>query len=77
MFIERAYVICCYPFRDMYPFEVYHSSLKIAEEYSFCGKSDKEVRRMVAGPNGVIICNECVDLCTEVIVQEEAKGKEA
>jgi ATP-dependent Clp protease ATP-binding subunit ClpX len=34
---------------------------------SFCGKSSAEVRKMVAGPNGVFICNECVDLCALII----------
>ena len=36
---------------------------------SFCGKSRHEVARLVAGP-GVYICNECVDLCRQVIDQE-------
>lgn len=38
---------------------------------SFCGKSQEEVRRLIAGPNGVYICDECVQLCQEII-QEEA-----
>lgn len=33
---------------------------------SFCGKSQSQVKRMVAGP-GVYICNECIDLCEEII----------
>ena len=33
---------------------------------SFCGKSQQEVRGMVAGPMNVFICNECNDLCTEI-----------
>ena len=36
---------------------------------SFCGKSQDEVKKIVAGP-GVYICNECVDLCQEIIDQE-------
>ncbi len=36
---------------------------------SFCGKTQDEVRRVVAGP-GVFICNECVDLCTEIIEED-------
>lgn len=36
---------------------------------SFCGKSQDEVRKLVAGP-GVYICNECVDLCKEIIDEE-------
>lgn len=34
---------------------------------SFCGKSERAVRRLVAGPNGVYICNECVELCVDLI----------
>lgn len=33
---------------------------------SFCGKSQSEVQRLVAGP-GVYICNECIELCQEII----------
>lgn len=33
---------------------------------SFCGKSHREVRKLVAGP-GVYICDECVDLCVQII----------
>ena len=39
---------------------------------SFCGKSQDEVKKIVAGP-GVYICNECVDLCQEIIKQELAE----
>ena len=41
---------------------------------SFCGKSQDEVKKIVAGP-GVYICNECVDLCQEIIKQELAEDK--
>jgi ATP-dependent Clp protease ATP-binding subunit ClpX len=37
---------------------------------SFCGKSQSQVKRMVAGP-GVYICNECIELCEEIIDVEE------
>lgn len=50
---------------------------KTAYPCSFCGKGSAEVRRMVAGPGGAFICNECVTLCNEVIAQEEARAKEA
>lgn len=40
---------------------------------SFCGKPNGEVERMIAGPNGVFICNECVALCNEIIAEERAK----
>ena len=39
---------------------------------SFCGKSQKEVRKLIAGPT-VYICNECIELCNEIIAEEEAK----
>ena len=34
---------------------------------SFCGKSQKEVGKLIAGPGGVYICNECVKLCDDII----------
>jgi len=40
---------------------------------SFCGKSQSAVKKIVVGP-GVFICNECVELCVE-IVNEEVEGK--
>ena len=45
---------------------------------SFCGKSQQEVRKLIAGPS-VFICDECVELCTDIIreeVQESAEGPE-
>ncbi|MDR1213614.1 MAG: ATP-dependent Clp protease ATP-binding subunit ClpX [Propionibacteriaceae bacterium] len=36
---------------------------------SFCGKSQKQVRKLIAGP-GVYICDECIDLCNEIIDEE-------
>lgn len=39
---------------------------------SFCGKSQRDVRKLIAGPN-VYICNECVKLCNEIIADEFAK----
>ena len=35
---------------------------------SFCGKSQKQVKKLIAGP-GVCICNECIDLCNEVLAE--------
>jgi ATP-dependent Clp protease ATP-binding subunit ClpX len=43
----------------------YSSSLKC----SFCGKSQKEVRKLIAGPT-VYICDECVSLCNEIMAEE-------
>jgi len=37
---------------------------------SFCGKSQHEVRKLIAGPS-VYICDECVDLCNDIIREEE------
>ena len=39
---------------------------------SFCGKGQREVRKLIAGPT-VYICNECIELCNEIIADEEAK----
>ena len=36
---------------------------------SFCGKSQEQVKRLVAGP-GVYICDECIGLCSEIIDEE-------
>jgi ATP-dependent Clp protease ATP-binding subunit ClpX len=38
---------------------------------SFCGKSQEDVRRLIAGPGAVYICDECVELCREIIDEEE------
>ena len=38
---------------------------------SFCGKSQKQVKKLIAGP-GVYICDECIDLCNEIIEEELA-----
>lgn len=39
---------------------------------SFCGKSQKEVKKLIAGP-GVYICDECIDLCNDIIVEEKER----
>ena len=36
---------------------------------SFCGKSQEQVRKLIAGP-GVYICDECIDLCNEILDEE-------
>jgi ATP-dependent Clp protease ATP-binding subunit ClpX len=41
---------------------------------SFCGKSQRQVKKLIAGP-GVYICDECIDLCNEII-EEELSGSE-
>ena len=45
----------------------YDSHLKC----SFCGKSQENLRKLIAGP-GVYICNECVDLCNEILLDEDS-----
>ncbi len=45
-------------------------SPRVQYHCSFCGKSQDEVRRLVAGPGGVYICDECVELCREIIDEE-------
>ncbi|WP_344093453.1 ClpX C4-type zinc finger protein, partial [Nocardiopsis composta] len=37
---------------------------------SFCGKGRRLVQRLIAGPVGVCICDECIDLCNELIDEE-------
>src|SRR5260370_29174191 len=39
---------------------------------SFCSKSQDQVQRLIAGPGGVYICDECIDLCREIIEEEQA-----
>jgi ATP-dependent Clp protease ATP-binding subunit ClpX len=42
---------------------------------SFCGKSQKQVKKLIAGP-GVYICDECIDLCNEIIEEELSQTSE-
>ena len=37
---------------------------------SFCGKNQDQVRKMIAGSNGVYICDECIEVCSEIIEEE-------
>jgi hypothetical protein len=43
---------------------------------SFCGKSQAQVQRLIAGPNGVYICDGCVDLCRGIIEDEKTNQLE-
>ena len=43
---------------------------------SFCGKSQHEVKKLIAGPS-VFICDECIDLCNEIIRDEQPAGEAA
>jgi len=42
---------------------------------SFCGKSQKQVIKLIAGP-GVYICDECIELCIEIIDEEKVEKLE-
>ena len=37
---------------------------------SFCGKAQEQVRKLIAGPKGVYICDECVEICSDIIEEE-------
>lgn len=41
---------------------------------SFCGKPQDAVHRLISGPNGAFICDECVDICAEIIEEELGAG---
>src|SRR6202521_6475151 len=42
---------------------------------SFCGKSQKQVKKLIAGP-GVYICDECIELCNDIIAEELSETAE-
>jgi ATP-dependent Clp protease ATP-binding subunit ClpX len=52
-------------------------STRIPYRCSFCGKSQDQVRRLIAGPGGVYICDECIELCREIIEEEQAPQHKA
>src|SRR5690554_1014603 len=41
---------------------------------SFCNKSQHEVRKLIAGPSSVFICDECIDLCNDIILEESQEA---
>ena len=43
---------------------------------SFCGKSEDEVKKLITASSSVYICDECVQLCTEIIAEEYGPDKE-
>lgn len=43
---------------------------RIRYQCSFCDKGQEQVHRLIAGPRGVYICNECIDLCQQIIEEE-------
>ena len=50
------------------------SGNKISYDCSFCGKNQDQVRRLIAGPGAVYICNECVELCREIVQEDDSNG---
>lgn len=50
---------------------------KYEQHCSFCGKSKDEVRRLIAGPDGVFICDDCVDICKAMVDETNEKDKTA
>ena len=43
---------------------------------SFCGKTQNQVRKLLSGPGNVYICDECVDLCADILDEEFAEEGE-
>ncbi len=41
---------------------------------SFCGKTQDQVNKLIAGPNGAYICDECIEICNEIIEEEMIRG---
>ena len=37
---------------------------------SFCNKSEDQVRKLIAGPEGVYICDDCIEICQEILEEE-------
>ena len=44
---------------------------------SFCGKEESQVDKLIMGPSGVFICNECVAVCDKMIEQDRAENEES
>ena len=43
---------------------------------SFCGKTEDQVRKLIAGPSGTYICDECVEICAEIIDEDNMQYAE-
>lgn len=39
---------------------------------SFCGKPESKARKLIAGPSGVFICDECIEICSDIMMEEMA-----
>ncbi len=44
---------------------------------SFCGKPQEQVSKLIAGPNGAYICDECIEICNEIIEEELIRGDDS
>src|SRR5881396_2034797 len=53
------------------------SGTRISYTCSFCSKNQDQVRRLIAGPGSVYICDECVELCREIIAEESSPSPRA
>jgi ATP-dependent Clp protease ATP-binding subunit ClpX len=49
---------------------------RLQYQCSFCAKSQEQVKKLIAGPGAVYICDECVDLCREIIEEEGGPAKQ-
>ena len=57
------------PDTPCYPADQMTTKSKVPYRCSFCGKSQEQVRKLIAG-QGVYICDECINLCQEIIEEE-------
>src|SRR5947207_1610989 len=48
-------------------------STRLQYHCSFCGKGQDQVKRLIAGPGAVYICDECVELCREIVNEESTR----
>jgi DNA-binding CsgD family transcriptional regulator len=59
---------------DLWDEELVHETMRrVLRECSFCGKDQMHVASLIAGPTD-FICDECLDLCTEIIIEEAEEG---
>lgn len=43
---------------------------------SFCGRTEDQVEQLISGPNGIYICNDCVELCVDILMKKEIEKEE-
>ena len=44
---------------------------------SFCGKPEELTKRLIAGPSGIYICDECIEICRDVMQEDNVKAGES